>query len=184
MRCASQFRRISGRGSTTRICPVCQKQFSRPNAHFRGSTSCCSYECSRKIRPRRKGVILKYTCRACGKSFQRRKGYSGPANYCSLKCSIKSTRKYGKEHPKWKGGITERQHSSRRAIKIRLERVSACERCGATKSLHGHHKKPYADFPELRDDPNNIEILCLHCHALEHPSVAGLMLSRVEISQK
>lgn len=180
----SQFRRISGRGRTRLACPVCSKEFSRPNAHLRGDTACCSQACSRTIKPKKPATIFNYTCQGCGSSFQQRKGYSGPADYCSRPCARKHTVPRGSAHHNWRGGVAERTHAAKRATRERLKEVSKCERCGSTGHLHGHHKLPYSTYPHLRADPKNIEILCIHCHAAEHPSCAALILSRAGISRK
>lgn len=175
MRNKSQFRRISGRGSALLTCPVCSKEFNRPHAHLRGKTSCCSYECSRKIKPKRTKVVIDYICQGCGKPFQRRKGYSGPGKYCSRICRCKYAPLKKDKHHKWKGGVSERIWDSRKAIKDRFKEIKSCERCGSSDNLQGHHKKSYADHPELRANMDNIEILCTRCHADEHPRLRGMI---------
>ena len=58
-----------------------------------------------------------------------------------------------------------------------VERHGRCDRCGKdfstdTSQLIAHHKKHLTDEtlkdPAVAVDPQNIEILCPHCHALEH----------------
>lgn len=45
-----------------------------------------------------------------------------------------------------------------------------CKRCGKYgKKLHIHHIKSWENYPELRFEESNVEILCLRCHLLEHP---------------
>ena len=42
--------------------------------------------------------------------------------------------------------------------------------------LQGHHIKPYSEFPELGCDENNIVILCISCHAFQHPEISIFIL--------
>jgi hypothetical protein len=55
------------------------------------------------------------------------------------------------------------------AAKLKLQRGYTCESCGLKligtdkKFLHGHHK----DGQKSNNNPSNIEILCLGCHAKE-----------------
>lgn len=49
---------------------------------------------------------------------------------------------------------------------------SCCVRCGSYDNVHAHHIKPWKDFPELRFDNNNGEVLCVRCHIEEHPFMA------------
>lgn len=46
-----------------------------------------------------------------------------------------------------------------------------CQKCGARNvSMHAHHIKPYADYPELRLDVDNGITLCADCHRDAHRS--------------
>jgi hypothetical protein len=50
-----------------------------------------------------------------------------------------------------------------------LERADyKCEKCGGLKRLCGHHKKCFYEYPELRFDLDNGEILCHVCHQRLH----------------
>ncbi len=58
--------------------------------------------------------------------------------------------------------------------KVVLERDGRkCVECSETEDLHVHHIKPYARFPELREDPSNGLTLCAECHRGRHGSKAG-----------
>ena len=46
----------------------------------------------------------------------------------------------------------------------------ACERCGSTRFICGHHK----DRDRSNNDPSNIEALCKHCHQIEHDCAENL----------
>ena len=76
----------------------------------------------------------------------------------------------GPDHPGWKGGISIRNgiaaHAVSKAIRQRIKEVGICQRCGATKRLHGHHPG---------DDPFKILVLCAPCHAAEHPKQAAML---------
>jgi 5-methylcytosine-specific restriction endonuclease McrA len=178
-------RTITIPGCSALVCPVCHKDFIRPNAHIRGKTNCCSLTCSQRIRNRRPKTINTYTCQHCGQEFKNRVGAGGKNLFCSRKCQAnrKNIRR-GPNHPNWKGGISKRPHASRKAVQDRLMVVKQCQRCGSDKHLQGHHIKPYAKNPELAGDPNNIEVLCSVCHAAEHPELASMITRPHQLTGK
>jgi hypothetical protein len=54
-----------------------------------------------------------------------------------------------------------------------LADTKGCARCGRSdRPLHAHHRKPWAQHPELRYDVANGEALCPDCHADEHGNPA------------
>jgi len=67
--------------------------------------------------------------------------------------------KPGELHHFWKGGVS-RQYSLKKFGHLKIK----CNRCGSKKYLRLHHvnRIPTDNFIE------NIEILCLSCHGLEH----------------
>lgn len=83
----------------------------------------------------------------------------------------------GKNHPRWKGGITPINFKIRNSFEYKLWRKSVFERdnytciwCG-TKSgngkaiiLHADHIKPFSLYPELRFAIDNGRTLCKECH--------------------
>lgn len=84
-------------------------------------------------------------------------------------------RKGGDKNPAWKGGVTpERQRVYRTqewlsVVKVVYERDHRlCQRCGSPKHPHAHHIKAWADYPELRLDPDNLVTLCEDCHTWVH----------------
>lgn len=98
----------------------------------------------------------------------------------------------GDKNPNWKGGLTELNRQARTGWEARewreksLERAaykcqkcgvahgSICECCGVKTSLHVHHVKSFAKFPELRYDPKNSEVLCPKCHREEHAKIKSV----------
>lgn len=168
-------RHISKRGSTLLTCAACGKEFLRPNAHIRNSTHACSRKCSAAIKPRKPAQFTEHICRGCGKLFRRRLGFGGTKEFCSMGCARPIVAPKGENHPRWKGGVSERPHSVRKIVEHRIREIGQCERCGSQEALHGHHKRSYSESPELRCDPSNIEVLCSQCHADEHPEWANMI---------
>lgn len=88
----------------------------------------------------------------------------------------------GERNPAWNGGVTpERQRLYKTdnwsdLVKQVLQHDGyRCARCGRTKGdddviLHTHHIAAWADYPELRFDPDNLITLCSLCHTWVHSS--------------
>jgi 5-methylcytosine-specific restriction endonuclease McrA len=85
----------------------------------------------------------------------------------------------GENHHNWKGGTSpERQRKYATAdvrsfLRAVYKRDSYhCVYCGKPKtypkSLHAHHIKSWAEYPELRYSINNVVTLCQSCHILIH----------------
>lgn len=56
------------------------------------------------------------------------------------------------------------EHQAKRQAKLRDGgRCRMCQR-GGVWSLHVHHVRPKALFPELGSELGNLITLCLHCH--------------------
>lgn len=75
-------------------------------------------------------------------------------------------------HPKWKGGISERTYASRAIIDEKKKEINKCEKCGSSEKLEGHHRKGYSE------DLYDIEILCVECHAEVHPRYKHFIRSK------
>lgn len=80
----------------------------------------------------------------------------------------------GASNPNWKGGATpERQalyastewREVARAVK---RRDGGCVDCGSAAELHVHHVLSFAEYPELRLEPTNLQTLCRSCHYEKH----------------
>lgn len=48
-----------------------------------------------------------------------------------------------------------------------------CKHCGHKTYLHVHHIKSFTDFPSLRFEPKNSEVLCPTCHHFRHSGKSG-----------
>lgn len=53
-----------------------------------------------------------------------------------------------------------------------------CVKCGCTYNLEIHHKKPISHGGDNSDD--NLETICIDCHAEEHPEIANFILSKLK----
>jgi hypothetical protein len=172
-------RKLEGRGKITLICPACTKEFQIFKAHYRGKTNACSKECSHKIKPTKGKTMIDHCCKECGKEFQTRKGNGGTGDYCSIPCMAlaRGRKMSGANHPKWNNGSSKRTHKSRRVIADLVKERGKCEECGATDNLQGHHIKSHSQHPVERTNPDNIQVLCVACHAGKHPKLAKFILS-------
>ena len=92
----------------------------------------------------------------------------------------------GDKNPNWNGGSHEKNMAVRRSGAYRqwklaarerannkcercgVEQGSVCDCCGTQISLHVHHIKSFAKFPDLRFDRRNSEVLCPMCHKCSH----------------
>ena len=77
-------------------------------------------------------------------------------------------------HP-WKRNDNRHPEQDRNSLFCRIWKESVfklrgkeCEVCRKTDRLHVHHIKCYYDFPELRFDPKNGQVLCISCHMKWH----------------
>ena len=85
---------------------------------------------------------------------------------------------FGNRSPNWKGGVTpERQklYGTRlwkEIVKTVFERDKfLCQRCHKpNRSIHAHHIKSWADYPNNRFDLDNLITVCKECHHWIHSS--------------
>lgn len=74
----------------------------------------------------------------------------------------------GKNHPMWKGGITDDRRSWKytQMVKAVWKRDKyTCFLCGKRENkLDAHHILPWEDFPEWRFNKKNLTTLCKGCH--------------------
>ena len=121
------------------------------------------------------------TCAECDKDYEARDYQKYRSKTCSIECRSIYRKKHrskimsGSKHPNWKGGKSKRTWTSEKIIKKLKELRGECEECAGKDNLHGHHKLSYSQHPELREDPDNIQILCVDCHGLKHPELDGML---------
>lgn len=80
----------------------------------------------------------------------------------------------GKNNPNWKNGSG--QHRDRYALeykewrrKVLIKDDYTCQKCGENKfDLLVHHIKSFNDYPELRFEIDNGQVLCRACHCKVH----------------
>ena len=136
----------------------------------------CSMACQRIGVPKKPKTLIAARCDHCGQAFQYRKQGEYRAIYCRDECRHKGQvgKVAGANHPKWKGGISDRPHVVRKAIRMAIKEAGMCARCGSTDNLQGHHVKPYSEFPELGADQSNIAVECSQC-AKDHPDISAFI---------
>lgn len=159
-----------GTGIVTKKCQECEKIFQcrhdRPGKF-------CSRSCSSKNKPQ-KSFRYTFSCKCCGKNAVAKRYRKNTAKYCSRKClSIVRGLSMRKEnHPKWRGGISERSYEDRLLIENKKKEIGRCEVCGIEKNLEGHHINGYGN------DKMSIQILCVECHANKHPRYARFIRNK------
>lgn len=120
--------------------------------------------------------MRQFICKLCGHTFERPVKV---ASYCSLRCTCavaRMARVWQVASDPARSAIRKERAASRKIVKRRVEEEGRCQECSSTEQLHGHHIKPFAKYPDLRNDPANIKVLCWRCHAKEHPPwLAGLI---------
>lgn len=164
-------------------CAECGKSITRPPSLIpKSGRVFCSVNCHnvwQRGRPLKEesvhwqGGPVVVSCSQCGSRLTRCRGdynrYS--RHFCGQECKAKWRSKHesGPRSPLWRGGGRRPRHETRlwaRAVKRNAE--FRCEVCGGTKDLCAHHRKPYAEYPELREDVGNGVCLCGQCHGAIH----------------
>ena len=86
---------------------------------------------------------------------------------------IAKRKRFGDQHPNWKGdAITEKSGRSR-AIRA-FPMIGRCVKCGASKAERHHKNGNTAD-----NSPENIEIVCRRCHMKEDGRLAAFTASSI-----
>ncbi len=159
-----------GFGKVFKICEFCKKEFYARRDRM---GKFCSKSCSSSLKPKRYLRIFR-KCIICDISYEIKLYRKNISLYCSNGCRRRGMPK--KEmHSNWKGGFS-RTWKSRGVIKKLIKLKNKCEKCFSTKNLQGHHIIHYSKDKTLREDENNIQILCIYCHAKEHPNISKFIL--------
>lgn len=91
----------------------------------------------------------------------------------------------GSSNPNWKGGVAperQRLYASgewRAIVREVKRRDGGCVRCHSAADLHVHHVRSFAEYPELRLDPDNLVTLCRLCHVEAHRKEVSWEGSRI-----
>jgi len=149
-------------------CPICSKEFQTPGRRNKFCSLKCGYLGRKNTGSFKKGLTpwnkgMKGLDLSKGKG-QFKKGHKSPRKgkpYLEIR---------GKNHPKFKGIVTEKALRARiEAVNIQKEareRDGMCMVCKEAKSkLHAHHIKPWKQYPNLRYKLNNLITLCISCHS-------------------
>lgn len=81
----------------------------------------------------------------------------------------------GENCPFWKGGISSEERRFRRSLDYRLWKEAVlirdnytCQECDSKNDVCAHHIKEFKNYPELRLDVDNGQVMCMSCHATLH----------------
>jgi len=160
-------------------CSECEKDFyRRGNRKFACRFVTCSKECKNKYqgkikyppRPRPGKVTI---CKVC-----KTEKYFPPSyerKYCSSECYFNdgdSNRPKGVKHYAYTGKAKYRRsldHRLRRWSRLLRKRDGRiCRKCGERNGVMcADHILPWADFPELRYELRNGQIICQSCHNIK-----------------
>lgn len=158
------------------VCGICRKKvYAKPSEKKK---KYCSMKCQ-GIAKRKKKKILK--CKQCKKPFKALPSYLKLRYrvFCSEKCKHGHMRvsRRGRNNPAWKGGVSKESVNLRTSSEWREWREKVferdkytCQDCGKRSgngkavTLHPHHIKQFAFYPELRFEVSNGRTLCTECH--------------------
>ncbi len=117
-------------------------------------------------------------------------------SHVGKKLSLESIRKRsllqsGKNHYKWKGGITPENRKIRNSFEMRLWRKACLERDNFTCQKYGivggvlrvHHINNFADFPELRTSIENGIVLSEKAHKEFHKKYGNKNNTREQVEE-
>lgn len=152
-----------------KLCLTCGKEFDAPQREVtRGNGKYCSRECSsNRLAWNREKKIVNLVCAGCNKSFERQEcrvheNKSG-LHFCARECKEKAQSVDGNCPEIRPGHYVDGKFSYRsRAIKHYGAECNRCGYCELKRMLDVHHKDGNREHSEIE----NLEVLCVWCHAL------------------
>jgi hypothetical protein len=166
-RCVNDYRTSQTTGEY--LCLHCKTPFRRSQSMC-GPRMFCSRSCSYKQRPRKP---KRFTCQHC-KQHSLINAKNKRKKYCSYTCNGLARR--SSTRPNTPRDVAMLATWGR---KVRKRDGHQCVRCKCRYKLQAHHKKSFAEYPDLRYEVENGETLCTDCHAKEHPEIAALIKSKL-----
>ena len=134
--------------------------------------------CSGENNPNYKHGPSWRNCEYCGTEFVYQSWRI--RRFCSRQCAAVVNRKFGEDHPGWKGGIGSKKHEHKRMHTKAKEWREAvfstdgyrCAVCGSCEPrIHAHHILEWSKYPGRRYDLDNGVTLCVRHHQELHPDV-------------
>ena len=188
--CGKKFEVIPSHKNRRRFCSKkCEREFTvGENHHWYGKHH--TPETLKKIQENRPILtkknspfwidrVLKH-CEVCGCEYEVERRLVNRSHFCSKKCRADndSIKNNGESNPNWKGGITKDRQGlySSREWKNLISNVFKrdnykCQRCGVSgrteNKLHVHHIISFKNI-EMRDNVDNLILLCQKCHNWVH----------------
>lgn len=160
-------------------CYECGKKFHRkPFSEKRSSKNFCSRDCQMDYRERKTNIEIE--CDECGEKFIRKKSYLTNNKNEHIFCSTGCRNKYyayqmrGKNHPRWKGGISYKKYGEywlKQRRKVLKSDNHTCQICNKEREDMGkrepqvHHiNANLQDDGTKNNDLDNLMTLCRECH--------------------
>jgi 5-methylcytosine-specific restriction endonuclease McrA len=119
--------------------------------------------------------IIECECEICNSIYTVKESVYNTvgSRFCSNECKyIFLFNTEPENHPRWKGGITNKNQNLRNSLEYREWRSNVykkdfykCQKCNSIgKDLNAHHIENWSGNPDLRFDINNGITLCGSCH--------------------
>lgn len=177
-----------------------QKEGLETNVKFNGYKNVTSgkhqekaIENSRNYFKNKKKKLVVCSCEICNKEYKVKESTFNTigSRFCSNECKYEFLFKTKPEnHPRWKGGISDKNQKERGSEKYKVWRLGVykrdfytCQKCGKIgKNLNAHHVENWADNEDLRYDINNGLTLCELCHNTFHRNY-GYKTNRKQLNE-
>ena len=141
-------------------CLQCGKEFFAP---LKAEAKYCNKECNGL----HKRTRIEVSCFRCGKKFERHLNKIQERNYCSRFCKERDQEAGGPlALPHYGSGS---QHYRPRALRAHGKKCNLCGFDEDERMLDVHHR----DGDRSNGHINNLEVLCVWCHALHTRKVMG-----------